>query len=184
VNALPESIRSNPGATAEVIENNVRKLIIDEHPINPKYYEKMSELLSALIAQRKQAALDYKTYLERIVALTKQIAQPTVGTAYPKPLDAPAKRALYDNLAQDEALALAVDAAIRANRQDEWRANPLKTKKVRLAIRAVIETHPTFARPTAGGRIGSNPHPPYSGPESTEEVVTRLLELAKNQHEY
>ena len=38
---------------AETIENNVRKLIIDEQPINPKYYEKMSELLDALIRQRK-----------------------------------------------------------------------------------------------------------------------------------
>ena len=42
---------------AETIENNVRRLIIDEQPINPKYYEKMSELLDALIEQRKQEAL-------------------------------------------------------------------------------------------------------------------------------
>jgi type I restriction enzyme R subunit len=47
VNQLPEGIRNNKEAVAEVIENNVRKLIIDESPINPKYYEKMSELLDA-----------------------------------------------------------------------------------------------------------------------------------------
>src|SRR5205809_636172 len=41
VDTLPESIKKNKEAVAEVIENNVRKLIIDEHPINPKYYEKM-----------------------------------------------------------------------------------------------------------------------------------------------
>ena len=54
VKALPEGIRKNKEAVAETIENNVRKLIIDEQPINPKYYEKMSELLDALIKQRRQ----------------------------------------------------------------------------------------------------------------------------------
>ncbi len=44
-----EKVRENPEAMAETIENNVRKLIIDETPANPKYYEKMSELLDALI---------------------------------------------------------------------------------------------------------------------------------------
>ena len=54
VDALPDGIRKNKEAVAEAIENNVRKLIIDEQPINPKYYEKMSELLDALIEQRRQ----------------------------------------------------------------------------------------------------------------------------------
>jgi len=49
VDALPPGIRNKPEAVAETIENNVRKLIIDENPINPKYYEKMSALLDALI---------------------------------------------------------------------------------------------------------------------------------------
>jgi type I restriction enzyme, R subunit len=59
VDALPKGIRKNQEAVAETIENNVRKLIIDEMAVNPKYYEKMSELLDALIEQRKQEALDY-----------------------------------------------------------------------------------------------------------------------------
>ena len=49
VDALPEGIRKNREAVAETIENNVRRLIIDETAVNPKYYEKMSELLDALI---------------------------------------------------------------------------------------------------------------------------------------
>ena len=52
----PRAFRENKEAVAETIENNVRKLIIDEQPINPKYYEKMSELLDALIEQRRQEA--------------------------------------------------------------------------------------------------------------------------------
>ncbi len=39
---------------------------------------------------------------------------------------------------QDEALALAVHGAVRANRQDDWRSNPFKVKKVKLAIKAVL----------------------------------------------
>ena len=36
VDALPKGIRENKEAVAETIENNVRKLIIDEQPINPE----------------------------------------------------------------------------------------------------------------------------------------------------
>jgi type I restriction enzyme, R subunit len=65
VDALPDGIRNNREAMAETIENNVRRLIIDEMAVNPKYYEKMSELLDALIEQRRQEALDYQAYLRR-----------------------------------------------------------------------------------------------------------------------
>ena len=46
---LPKGIRKDPEAVAETIANNVRKVIIDEHAMNPKYYDQMSELLDALI---------------------------------------------------------------------------------------------------------------------------------------
>ena len=140
VGALPESIKSSEGAVAETIENNVRKLIIKEQPINPKYYEKMSELLDALIEQRKQGAIEYEKYLASIVELTKQVAAPnaTGGNAYPAALDTPAKRALFDNLGRDEALALAVDQAVFKNRQADWRNNHFKIRKLKLAIKAVL----------------------------------------------
>ena len=75
VNALPEGISGNPEAMAETIENNVRRLIVDEMAVNPRYYEKMSELLDGLILQRKQEAIDYKAYLAWIVELTKKVRQ-------------------------------------------------------------------------------------------------------------
>ncbi|MFM8220148.1 MAG: hypothetical protein ACKOJF_14645, partial [Planctomycetaceae bacterium] len=49
IEALPERVRRNEEAVAETIENNVRKLIINESPIDPAYYDKMSSLLDALI---------------------------------------------------------------------------------------------------------------------------------------
>ena len=49
LNDLPEEIKSSEGAMAESIENNLRRVIIDEMPTNPRYYEKMSEVLDTLI---------------------------------------------------------------------------------------------------------------------------------------
>jgi len=184
VDALPAGIRKNEEAVAEAIENNVRKLIIDEQPINPKYYEKMSELLDALIEQRRKEALDYQEYLRRIVELTKKVTNPELGGAYPKVINIPGKRALYDNLGGDEKLALDVDAAVRTSRQDDWRGNSFKVKKVRNAIWDVLET----ARMQVGGgdsisSISVVQEQPLSS-ESLEAQVERIIALVKNQDEY
>jgi type I restriction enzyme R subunit len=158
VNALPKGIRKDKEAVAETIENNVRKVIIDEQPINPKYYEKMSQLLDALIKQRRKKALDYQAYLAEIVELTRKVNNPTAGESYPKSLDTAAKRALYDNLGKDESLALAVDRAVRESTEDDWRSHPIKVRKVKLAIQAVLG--------------------------DDEARAERILELVHNQHDY
>ncbi len=44
---------------------------------------------------------------------------PGIKVAYPKALNTPGKRALYDNLGKDEALALAVDSSVRGSSQDD-----------------------------------------------------------------
>jgi len=138
VEALPAGIRQNPEAMAETIENNVRRLIIDEMAVNPKYYEKMSELLDALIQTRKKEALDYKAYLARIVELTKRVSKPESLSSYPASINSPARRALYDNLDQDEQLAVQVDTAIRSVKKDDWRGMRAKRIEVRNAIRSAI----------------------------------------------
>jgi len=187
VDALPEGIRGNQEAVAEAIENNVRKLIIDEQPINPKYYEKMSELLDALIDQRRKEALDYQEYLKKIVELTKKVADPEVGGAYPKAMNTRGKRALFDNLGKNESLALAVDQAVLGSRQDDWRGNLFKVKKIKNAIRAALDMAGTH------GYEADSPHPiggdsladyPAEAPESLEDRVERILTLVKNQDEY
>ena len=144
VDAMPEGIRHDETAVAETIENNVRRLIIDETPINPRYYEHMSTLLSALIEERRLNAISYERYLERIIELTRQAQQGPASHAYPSSLNTPAKRALFDNLEQNETLALRIDTAVRAARQDDWRNHPIKQKKVMLAIKkalADLESH-------------------------------------------
>ena len=145
VDALPESIRKNPEAMAETIENNVRRLIIDETAVNPKYYEKMSELLDALILQRKQEAVDYKEYLARLVELTKKVSSPATQSSYSANINSAALRALFDNLPPHhgtvetrEAKALALDHAIRGVKKADWRGNRFKEREVRNAIKSVL----------------------------------------------
>lgn len=163
LDALPEHVRRDERAVAETIENNVRRLIIDESPVNPKYYEKMSQLLDALIDQRRNEAIDYQAYLERIIDLSKQIQHPR-QTEYPPRICTAALQAFYDNL-QDhtepeerEQLALDIDQAIRDIKKDDWRGNTFKEREVRNAIRNVVG--------------------------ADEPVVQQLFELALNQHDY
>ena len=98
VDALPEGIHQSHEAVAETIENNVRRLIIDETAVNPKYYQRMSELLDALILQRREEAMDYKEYLAKIVDLTVKVSKPETQSSYPASINTTALRSLFDNL--------------------------------------------------------------------------------------
>ena len=42
IDTLPDGIKKQPEAVAETIVNNVRKTIVDERAMNPKYYDRMS----------------------------------------------------------------------------------------------------------------------------------------------
>jgi len=137
---LPTGIKSSQSAMAETIENNMRKLIIDENPINPKYYDKMSELLDALIKERKEKALEYKAYLEKIQELSQQVMNPMQSSTYPKAIDTRAKQALFDNLESDEVLAIAIDSVIKHTKQDGWIGHTMKERKVKIAIKKIISS--------------------------------------------
>ena len=60
----------------------MRRLIIEEMPTNPKYYEKMSVLLDEIIERRKEEAADYEAYLKEIIELAKR-NNPSESTNYP-----------------------------------------------------------------------------------------------------
>ena len=76
IDALPETIAKDEEAAAETIENNDRKIITDEEPVNPAYYQKMSDLLDALVKRRREGALEYKAYLDEIVELARKVKNP------------------------------------------------------------------------------------------------------------
>ena len=181
VDALPKGIRKSEDAVAETIENNVRKLIINESPVDPAYYEKMSKLLDALIEQRRKGVVSYKEYLDKIAALTKEATTPGGKVnGYPATIDTPARQALYNNLWQDEKLAILVDRAILDNLQDGWRDNSMKTKRVRQAIRLVL----TGAIPANLGWKAQQGDTPTPQPLDLETETDRILTLAKHQHGY
>lgn len=139
VGSLPEGLRANEDAMAETIENNVRKVIIEETAVNPKYYERMSLLLDSLMEARRNAALAYRDYLARIAELAREVRRGESAGDYPAGIQTGPQRALYDNLGQDRELVLRVDKAIRDALWDGWRDNPIKQKAVRRAIEGVVD---------------------------------------------
>ena len=165
---------------AETIENNVRRLIIDETAVNPKYYEKMSDLLDALIRRRKREALDYKRYLAELVELTRKVSSPETQSSYPSSIDSAVLRALFDNLEEPQASAvrepppphygtkptvktretkaLALDREIRRVKKADWRGNTFKEREVRNAIKSELR--------------------------DDEELANTIFEIVRNQRVY
>lgn len=180
VDALPSGIKKSEEAVAETIENNVRKLIINESPVDPAYYDKMSKLLDALIEQRRKSVVSYTDYLQKVATLAQQCTVPGGdGPGYPPAIHTPALRALFNNLhSKQPDLAVAVDAAIKASLQAGWRDNSMKVKKVRLAIRHVLAT----AVPADSGLVVSDLGAAVAAPLDLENETDRILELAKQQH--
>ena len=134
---LPKGVKDDPDAVAETIANNMRKVIVDERALNPKYYDKMSELLDAVIDQRRQGAVEYKEYLEKLIALAEQLGKGDSGT-YPAWADNGARRALIDFGFPSDDIAVEVDIAVMHTKPDRWVGNWVKEKKVRRAVRKVL----------------------------------------------
>ena len=145
IGSLPAGLRNREEAVAETIENNVRRKIIKEHLTDPAYYDKMSQLLGELIAERKAGAIEYEAYLKKIAELAKQVAAGK-GADTPVELDTPGKRALYNNLDQDRELALKLDAVVREARPDGWRGVTAKEQVVKGALYGVLQDHDEVER--------------------------------------
>ena len=154
---LPNAIRNNKEAMAETLEANMRKVITQEMPINPVYYEKMSVLLQELIKQRKNGAIHYEEFLKKVEELAKNIQPNSRKSEYPNKIDTPAKQALYDNLEKDEDLAIAIDREIQYVKKDNWIGNTIKEREVKIAIAKHI---------------------------NDPAKVNEILEIVKNQKEY
>ena len=140
---LPEGIRTNEAAIAAMIENNLRRFIVDKSKINPRHYENISLLLDDIIHQRRQEAIDYHQYLYEIEGLSGRITEHENEGRYSSNINTNPLRAFFDNLNdlpedQREAAALAIDTTIRETKQDDWRNHRFKKKQVQNAIARVI----------------------------------------------
>lgn len=146
-------------AMAETIENNMRKTIVDENPVNPKYYEQMSALLEALIEERHQQAISYQEYLKKIKALADKVVNTNhAASDLPDSIDTVAKKALYDNLNNNELLANKLDMAIRYTKKADWVGDRMKEKEIARTI--------------------------YEELAGYDVSVETVLEIAKRQKEY
>lgn len=138
IDKLPEGIKKNPEAVAETITNNMRKVIIDEHMMNPKYYDKMSQLLDAIIEERRQNAIDYQQYLAKLLDAARQLGTKESGTTYPDWANNEARRALIDFEFPDPAMPIQVDTAVLTTKPHNWVGHPMKERKVKNAIRHAL----------------------------------------------
>jgi type I restriction enzyme R subunit len=138
IDKLPKGIKKDPEAVAETISNNMRKVIVDERPMNPKYYDRMSELLDALLEERRRGALEYKEYLASLLEQAAKLGKGEAETPYPDWADNGARRALVDFFPGDTDAAMAVDKAVRDNKPDSWVGNRLKERRVKRAVRQVL----------------------------------------------
>lgn len=126
-------------AVTSTIELNIRKVITDEQPTNPDYYGKMSESLDRLIARNREDASGYKSYLEALISLAKDVKAGSNKDYPPSIAGSKAKQALYDNLERDEDLALKVHQAVLDSRKAKWFGNTVKESKIRYAIGEVLK---------------------------------------------
>ena len=154
---LSENIKRDQEAMAETIENNIRKVIIEEKPGNPKYYEKMSELLEELIEQRNKKAAEYARYLEKLTELARKVKRMDGQEKYPSELKTDGQKALYDNLNQDKELVMTLDETVKYTAKDGWRENKIKERQVMQAVKRNL-------------------------PENVE--ISVVMEVVKNQDEY
>ncbi|OPY88321.1 MAG: Type-1 restriction enzyme R protein [Smithella sp. PtaU1.Bin162] len=137
INSLPREVKQNQQAVAEAIENNVRRRIFKEHLIDPAYFDEMSKLLSEIIRERKNDAVKYTEYLKKIADLAKRVSN-RMQKDTPKSIKTQAQRSLYNNLGNNEELALAVDKAILRVKKADWKGNPFKENEIKAAIHKVL----------------------------------------------
>lgn len=140
IDKLPEGIKNDPGAVAETITNNMRKVIIDERAMNPKYYDRMSELLDAIIEERRKGAIEYQEYLAKLLDAAKKLGTKEPDTKYPTWANNGARRALVDFFFPDESLAVEIDEAVLRTKPHGWVGNPMKERLVRNAIKVKLPT--------------------------------------------
>ena len=162
INNLPQQMRKNNGTVAETIDANVRKVITKEKQVDPIWYQKMSTLLDEIILDRRKGALDYEAYLKRISELCKKLKDQFSDSAYPNGINSKPRMTLYNNLENNEELAIKLDETITRSKPDGWKGDRIKERMVEIAIDETLKQE--------------NIH--------DDELVKKILKLAIEQKEY
>lgn len=130
--------KTSKETSAEVIENNVRRKIIQERLNDPAYFDQMSKLLDEVIKFRKEKAENYEAYLKKIEELAKKVQTGKSGST-PSTLKTAGQRALYNNLRNNEVLALQIDTAVRRVRPADWRGVQPRENVIKQALWDILQ---------------------------------------------
>ena len=155
IGTLPNAVKKNETAVAETIANNVRSKIIKEHLNDPAFYDRMSTLLTEVLANLKAKRIDYQEFLKQVALLANHVhAGQTDDT--PEPLrKSPGLRAIYHMLVAASfqprpanetsstdnpliAVAQLMDERLRTSAPNGFRGNITKERVVKGLIHEVI----------------------------------------------
>lgn len=149
-------------AVAEGIINNIRKTIIRDQLTDPRYYEKMSKLLTDLIEQRRDDTESYEVFLRSAELLAQSLDRTHTPTGLPQQLvGKPEAAVLFNNLGMilatgndDKAtldlaeqeengddiliLALNLDTALKREVPAGWRGDQPKESVVQNTIHRIL----------------------------------------------
>lgn len=124
---------------AEAIENNIRRKMVEKVTVNPKYYEKMSAILDKLIQDRQKGVLSYKELLDEYIKLAKNVDHPEENEDYPESVRySKAMQALYDNVGEDEVLAIELHKAVMNSKMSGFRGDSIKERRIKRALFAIL----------------------------------------------
>ncbi|WP_448618259.1 type I restriction endonuclease subunit R [Geodermatophilus sp. URMC 65] len=160
VNTLPARVRADRRAVAATILNNVRRTIVNKRATDPRYYDEMSRLLDALIAEKRQDSLDYEAFLNQLIDLVKKIGTGEATTPFPKWANTPGKRALVNFCLPYGIDTEGLHDVIESSKEHGWTTSLIKERALELAIADAMP------------------------PDTDPGVVTALLALLKENHEY
>jgi type I restriction enzyme R subunit len=104
-----------------------------DHLNDPAFYDRMSDLLGQILEDLRQKQIDYEEFLKQIAAIAKQV-QAGTATSTPLALNTPGKRALFNNLGSNEALALQIDTTVRMVKPNAFRGNQARENVIKAAL--------------------------------------------------
>jgi len=105
----------------------------------------MSALLDEIVKARKSKAIEYEEYLKRIAELAKRVEAGRAEDT-PQQIDTPGRRALYNNLGQNQDLALKIDQAVKASRYDSWRDVQPRENILKGVLYEILKDHAEVER--------------------------------------
>jgi type I restriction enzyme, R subunit len=123
---------------AENIEQNIRSKIIKDYLLDPQFFEKMSQLLTQVIQERKSGAISYEEYLKKIEKIIQETKKGKEDNL-PEELNTLAKIALYHNLNRNLDMALQLYNAIIQVKKDAFRGNIQKENEIKNAMFQILK---------------------------------------------